>query len=68
MNEYYVYILASKQNGTLYVGITDDIIKRVFQHKHDEVEGFTAKYKIHRLVWYESCMDVREAIAREQGL
>ncbi len=68
MNEYYVYILASKQNGTLYVGITNDIIKRVFQHKHNEVEGFTKKYKIHRLVWYESCMDVREAIAREKQL
>jgi len=68
MNEYYVYILASKQNGTLYVGITNDIIKRVFQHKNDEVEGFTAKYKIHHLVWYESCLDVREAIAREKQL
>jgi len=68
MNEYYVYILASKQNGTLYVGITNDIIKRVFQHKNDEVEGFTAKYKIHRLVWYESCLAVREAIAKEKQL
>ena len=68
MNEYYVYILASKQNGTLYVGITNDIVRRVFQHKNDEVGGFTANYGIHRLVWYESCLDVREAIAREKQL
>ncbi len=68
MNEYYVYILASERNGTMYVGITNDIIKRVFQHRNDEVEGFTAKYKIHRLVWYETCPDVREAIAREKLL
>ncbi len=68
MNEYHVYILASRQNGTLYVGITNDIIKRVFQHKNDHVEGFTARYRIHRLVWYESCLDVREAIAREKQL
>ena len=68
MNEYHVYILASRQNGTLYIGITNDIIKRVFQHKNDQVEGFTARYRIHRLVWYESCLDVREAIARERQL
>ena len=68
MNEYYVYILASKRNGTLYIGITNDLIKRVHQHKNDEVEGFTEKYNIHRLVWYESCADVREAIMREKQL
>jgi putative endonuclease len=68
MSEYYVYILASKQNGTLHVGITNDIVRRVFQHKNDEVGGFTAKYGIHRLVWYEGCLDAREAIAREKQL
>jgi len=68
MNEYYVYIMASKRNGTLYIGVTNDIIKRVHQHRNDEVEGFTAKYKIHHLVWYESCKDIREAIAREKQL
>ncbi len=68
MNEYFIYILASKQNGTLYVGITNDIVRRVFQHKNNEVEGFTAKYQAHRLVWYESCSDVHGAIAREKQL
>ena len=68
MNEYYVYILANKQNGTLYIGVTNDLIKRVYQHKNDVVEGFTAKYKIHHLVWYESCGNVNEAINREKQL
>jgi len=50
---YYTYIMASKRNGTLYVGVTSDLIKRVFQHKNNRVEGFTRKYKVHRLVYFE---------------
>ena len=58
MNEYYVYILASKRNGTLYIGITNDLIRRVHQHRTGEIEGFTEKYKVHYLVWYENSADV----------
>ena len=61
-------MLASKPKGTLYVGVTHDIIKRVFQHKNSEVEGFTSKYEVHNLVWYESCNDVNDAITREKQL
>ncbi len=53
MKNYYVYILSSKRNGTLYTGITSDIVKRVYEHKNGLVEGFTRKYSIHNLVWYE---------------
>ena len=48
-----VYILASRRNGTLYVGVTSDLIKRVWEHKSDLVEGFTKRYSVHTLVWYE---------------
>ena len=65
---YYVYILASKRNGTLYVGFTGDLVKRVWQHRHDEVEGFTKKYQVHQLVYYEITTDVTAAIQREKQL
>ena len=68
MNQYFVYILASKRNGTLYIGITRNLVKRVYEHKHNKVEGFTEKYEVHRLVWYEDCGDVREAITKEKQL
>jgi predicted GIY-YIG superfamily endonuclease len=51
--QYYVYILASKRNGTLYIGVTSELIKRVYEHKNNLVEGFTQKYKVHNLVYYE---------------
>ena len=51
---YAVYILASKLNGTLYIGVTGDLISRIAQHKTGEVKGFTQKYKVHMLVWYEN--------------
>jgi len=63
-----VYILASQRNGTLYVGVTSDLIKRVWQHKNNKVEGFTKKYKVHSLVWYEVCEEMSSAIAREKQL
>ncbi len=68
MNQYFVYILASKKNGTIYIGVTNDLIKRVWEHKNRVVEGFTKKYNVHNLVYYEQCPDVREAIAREKQL
>jgi putative endonuclease len=65
---YFVYILASRRNGTLYVGVTNDLIGRTLQHKNDLIEGFTKKYGVHLLVWYEAHGDVRLAIAREKRL
>ncbi len=65
---YYVYILASKRNGTLYIGVTSGLRKRVWEHKNNLVEGFTKKYKVHILVYYESTNDVKSVIAREKQL
>jgi putative endonuclease len=61
-------MLASKRNGTLYVGVTSDLIKRVWEHKQDFVEGFTKKHGVHSLVWYELHADMLSAIAREKAL
>ena len=66
--QYYVYILASKKNGTLYVGVTSDLIKRVFEHKNDFVAGFTKKFQVHGLVYFEVSDSVESAIAREKQL
>ena len=63
-----VYILASKRNGTLYVGVTSDLIRRVWQHTSDLVDGFTKRYGVYNLVWYESCDDLTVAIAREKAI
>jgi putative endonuclease len=63
-----VYILASKQNGTFYVGVTSDLAKRAWIHKNDVVEGFTKKYGVHRLVFYEMHPDMTSAIVREKQL
>ena len=65
---YYVYILASRRNGTLYVGVTNDLSRRVFEHKSKLVAGFTRKYDVTLLVWYETYADINEAIAREKSL
>ena len=59
---YYVYILASQRNGTLYIGVTSDLVRRVYEHKTDAVDGFTRKYGVHKLVYFESTEDVRVAI------
>jgi putative endonuclease len=63
-----VYILASKRNGTLYIGVTSDLAKRVWRHKMDAVEGFSKKYKVHILVYYELHQTMRAAILREKQL
>jgi len=68
MNQYYVYILASKENGTLYIGVTNNLIKRVYEHKQGLIEGFSKKYNVHRLVYYEITNDVNSAIYREKCL
>jgi putative endonuclease len=68
MNRYYVYILASNRNGTLYVGVTNDLVKRVYEHKKDVVDGFTKKYHVHTLVYYEDCGDSLGAITREKQI
>ncbi|MFO7890166.1 MAG: GIY-YIG nuclease family protein [bacterium] len=65
---YCVYILASKKNGTLYIGMSSDLKTRVYQHKNNLVEGFTKKYAVHKLVYYECTQDVNEAIKRERQL
>ncbi len=65
---YYIYILASKKNGTLYIGVTSDLIKRVYEHKNDLIDGFTKKYKVHNLVYYETTDDITSAITREKQL
>ena len=65
---YLVYILASKKNGTLYIGMTNNLLKRVDQHKKNLIEGFTKKYGVHRLVYYEQFRDVGHAITREKRM
>ncbi|MDX1419327.1 MAG: GIY-YIG nuclease family protein [Rubricoccaceae bacterium] len=64
----YVYILASDYNGTLYVGVTNDLLRRVWEHRSDAREGFTKRYGVHRLVHYEAFDDIRDAIVREKQL
>ena len=65
---YYVYILASQRYGTLYVGVTSDLVKRVWQHREGVVDGFTKKHNIKRLVWFEAHEDVIAAITREKQI
>ena len=68
MKQYYVYILASKKNGTLYIGVTSNLIKRVYEHKNDLAEGFTKKYQVHNLVYFDIVDDIESAIKREKQL
>jgi len=68
MKLYYIYILASKRNGTLYIGITSNIIKRIWEHKEKLVQGFTRRYNIDRLVYFEQFTDIKDALEREKAL
>ena len=65
---YFVYLLASRPNGTLYVGVTNDLRERIWQHKQDLVEGFTSKHGVKTLVWYEQTESIESAIAREKQI
>jgi len=63
-----VYLLASKRNGTLYTGVTSNLVKRVWEHKNNVVAGFTKKYRVHLLVWYETHDAMESAIQREKSI
>jgi putative endonuclease len=63
-----VYMLASQRNGTLYIGVTSDLVKRVWEHKNNIVEGFTKHYSVHQLVWFELHASMESAILREKRL
>jgi putative endonuclease len=64
--QYYVYIMASRRYGTLYTGVTNDLALRASQHRSDGISGFTSRYAVHRLVWYEAFDDINAAIHREK--
>ena len=68
MKEYFVYILSNFTNSTLYVGITNDLRRRLYEHKNNLIPGFTKKYNIHKLVYFEKTTDVKAAIQREKRL
>ena len=68
MKRYFVYILASQRNGTIYVGSTSNLIQRVWQHKNNMIPGFTARYVIHQLVYYEEHQSIVEMVRREKRL
>jgi putative endonuclease len=63
-----VYVLASKRNGTLYIGVTSDLVKRIWQHKNNMIEGFTKRYGVHQLVWYELHENMQSAIEQEKRM
>jgi len=68
MGQSFVYILASRRNGTLYIGSTTHLAKRIWEHKNNVIPGFTAKYRVHQLVYYEVHQDIMEAARRERRL
>ena len=63
-----VYLLASKPDGVLYLGVTSDLVKRIWQHKNSFVDGFSKKYNVHNLVWFEQHVDILSAITREKNI
>jgi putative endonuclease len=68
MNNYYVYILTNKKDGLFYTGVTNDLIRRVYEHKNNIIEGFTKKYNLHFLVYYETHNDINLALLREKRI
>jgi len=68
MKYFYVYILSSKKNGTLYTGVISNLVKRIYEHKNGLVDGFTKKYNIHLLVWYEVHESAESSITREKQI
>jgi putative endonuclease len=68
MKTMYIYIMASEKNGTLYIGVTHDLIRRVYEHKNDLIKGFKKRYKVHKLVYYEMTDNSLTAIIREKSL
>ena len=68
IKEYYVYILFSKKNGTLYTGVTSDLKKRIWEHKSKIIDGFTSKYNVDKLGYYEICNDINSAISGEKQI
>ncbi|HET55300.1 MAG TPA: GIY-YIG nuclease family protein [Ignavibacteria bacterium] len=68
MNQYYLYIMTNKKYGTLYTGVTNDLVRRVSEHKQGVIKGFTKKYNLKMLVYYEIYNDIKEAIKREKAI
>jgi putative endonuclease len=68
MKNYYVYCLSNFNNRVLYIGVTNDLLRRVYEHKHHLVDGFTAKYNVTRLIYFEQTNDAQSAIRREKQL
>jgi putative endonuclease len=66
--DYFVYLMASGKNGTLYVGVTNNLIRRIFEHRSGEVDGFTDRYRVHRLVWFEPTPSIEAAIQKEKQI
>ena len=66
--DYFVYLMASKKNGTLYVGVTNNLIRRVYEHKNGRIEGFTSRYAVHQLVWFEATPAIEAAIQKEKQI
>ena len=66
--QFFVYMMASQKNGTIYIGVTSDLRKRAWEHKNDAVDGFTQKYEVHRLVWYEPHENAESAITKEKQM
>jgi putative endonuclease len=65
---YFVYILASQRNGTLYVGVTNNLVRRIYEHREKLIEGFTSQYNVTRLVWFDQTSSIEEAITHEKRL